>query len=219
MPRVQNVWYSPAMLVTFRRHLESCRHKAKGRSHRSCGCPIHVEGTLRGEMIRKSLDVRNWEAAQKMVRDWEIDGRKEVITLSVAGKRFIADRQSRGLSAETIAKLQRLVDELEKFFGDISLSRIGIDEVGKFREEWKVRPSTARKKLERLRSFFKFCVSRKWIAENPASESNRICITSDRRHRPGNVIEMQLNRSSGGLDPVSFSTKHLIDVILNTRNN
>jgi site-specific recombinase XerD len=105
-----------------------------------------------------------------MVRDWEIDGRKEVITLFLAGERFIADRQSRGLSTETIAKLQRLVNELVAFFGDIPLSRIGIDEVGKFREEWKVRPSTARKKLERLRSFFKFCVSRKWIAENPASE-------------------------------------------------
>jgi integrase len=32
-----------------------------------------------------------------------------------------------------------------------------------------VKPTTASKKLERLRSFFKFCVDRKWCDSNPAS--------------------------------------------------
>jgi hypothetical protein len=44
------------------------------------------------------------------------------------------------------------------------------DDMGRVSEGWKLRPSTPRKKLERLRSFFKFCVERKWIETNPTSE-------------------------------------------------
>src|ERR1039457_7406249 len=58
--RVSCGQYTVNDLPTF----ENCRHNGKGWGHRFCGCPIHVEGTLCGEMIRKWLDVRNWEAAQ-----------------------------------------------------------------------------------------------------------------------------------------------------------
>jgi hypothetical protein len=69
------------MLSLFRRHSSTCKHSNKGHSYRSCGCPISVAGTLRGEKIRKSLDLRNWEAATRIIRDWEIGG-KEVVTVS-----------------------------------------------------------------------------------------------------------------------------------------
>ena len=84
------------MLTLFRRHLRACKHSKKGRSYRSCGCPISVAGTLRGEKIRKSLDLRNWEAATRLIRDWEIGG-KEVVSVSKACERFISDCDARGL--------------------------------------------------------------------------------------------------------------------------
>jgi len=59
------------MLTLFRRHLKSCKFAAKGRKHRHCGCTLAVEGKLRGQMVRRSLDMRNWDAAQKLVREWE----------------------------------------------------------------------------------------------------------------------------------------------------
>jgi hypothetical protein len=31
---------------------------------------LAVEGMLHGRMIRKSLDIRSWDAAQKMIREW-----------------------------------------------------------------------------------------------------------------------------------------------------
>jgi hypothetical protein len=34
-----------------------------------CFCRILVQGVLRGGAIRKSLDLANWEAAIKLVRD------------------------------------------------------------------------------------------------------------------------------------------------------
>lgn len=78
------------MLTIFRRHLKSCKHSVKGRNYRSCACPIAVEGILHGESVRKSLDVRSWEAAQKLVREWEVHGLKAVVSLSFAYERFIA---------------------------------------------------------------------------------------------------------------------------------
>jgi hypothetical protein len=71
MWRVYYVWYlfyAGYMLTIFRRHLSSCKHSSKGRKYRSCPCPISVEGTLRGERIRKSLDLRNWEAARAVLQ-------------------------------------------------------------------------------------------------------------------------------------------------------
>jgi len=38
-----------------------------------------VQGILRDEKIRKSLDLTNWEAANKLVRDWEVETPKDVI--------------------------------------------------------------------------------------------------------------------------------------------
>jgi hypothetical protein len=47
-------------------------------------------------LVRKSLDIRNWEAAQKLVREWETHGLKAVVSLSFAYDRFIAQHEARG---------------------------------------------------------------------------------------------------------------------------
>lgn len=157
------------MLTIFRRHIESCKHASKGRKHRACGCPIAVDGRLRGRMIRKTLDVRNWEAAQKIVREMESGKPGEIPKLEDATKRFIEDLTARGLSSDTIKKFELLTAELSARFPSWCVDQFTPDDLGKFREKWKVSASTARKKLERLRSFFKFCLERKWIETNPAS--------------------------------------------------
>jgi len=158
------------MLIPFRRHTASCKHRAKGRAYRACGCPIAVEGKLRDKYIRRTLDVRSWEAAQTIIRDWEVEGTAEKVSLKVALERFISDIESRGLSPEWVGKLKHLEKELNDYFGPVSLSSLTPDDIGKFRESWKVNPTTSRKKLERLRSFLKFCVGREWIEKNPAKE-------------------------------------------------
>jgi integrase len=159
------------MLTVFRRHLKSCKFAGKGRAHRHCQCPISVEGRLDGKVIRRSLDVRSWEAAQKKVREWESAGTvtAEIPSVEDATDRFIEDLKSRGLSADTIRKFELLRDEITSLFSGVRVDRITPDDLGRFKEGWKLRPSTTAKKLERLRSFFKFCLDREWIERNPAS--------------------------------------------------
>jgi site-specific recombinase XerD len=120
-------------------------------------------------MIRRTLDVRSWEAGQKIIRDWESgNGKQELPDVAEAMKRFIADLNSRGLSREHVRKAELLREELLLHFPATRIDKITADELGKLKEGWKVRPSTAIKKLQRLRSFFKFCVDRDWIVKNPA---------------------------------------------------
>jgi hypothetical protein len=62
------------MLTLYRRHTRDCtffgknRH-AKGANACAARCPIWVQGTLRGETIRRSLNLTSWEAAS----DWEAE--------------------------------------------------------------------------------------------------------------------------------------------------
>jgi hypothetical protein len=49
-------------------------------------------GTLRDRSIKKSLDLRNWEAAQKLGRDWQSgDGGSENISARKACESFVKD--------------------------------------------------------------------------------------------------------------------------------
>jgi integrase len=156
------------MLTIFRRHLKKCKFAERGRSHRHCNCPIAVEGRLRGEFLRQSLEVRSWEAAQKIVREWEGVGPKNIVMLDDAYDRFITQHKSNGSAEATIAKHTRLKVRVVAFFGDVPLHTLSVDEVAKFRETWEFAPLTTRNTIERFRAFFNFCVAREWLDKNPA---------------------------------------------------
>jgi integrase/recombinase XerD len=155
------------MLTLYRRHRATCKHRS--RRAKKCFCPIWAQGLLRGEAVRRSLDLTNWEAANKLVHEWEFAGMKEIPPVEEVSARIIADLRSRGLMKETVRKMELIAAELSGMFPGWKISRFTPDDLSRFRERWKVKPSTGRKKLERLRSFFKFAVDRGWIGSNPAS--------------------------------------------------
>jgi integrase/recombinase XerD len=139
------------------------------RTYKKCGCPIWVQGTLRGRWIKKSLDLRNWEAAQKLVRDWEIgDGGSEDISVRTACESFVKDCQARRLSTASLDKYKLLTEDLKGRFGKRAIRSLGLPELRQYRESWSMAPISARKKLERLRTFFRFCMESGWVRENPA---------------------------------------------------
>lgn len=156
------------MLNLWRRHLKSCPHRV--RTCKKCGCPIWVQGTLHGKWLKKSLDLRNWDSAQKLVRDWE-SGHATAIENSVITKAcdaFIRDCKARELSDASIAKYELLTEELKDRFEGRSVGALSVDEVRRYRESWELAPISARKKLERLRTFFRFCIENQWAHTNPA---------------------------------------------------
>jgi len=154
------------MLTIFRRHLAECKFRT--RKHRNCQCPIWVQGVLDGRKIRKSLDLRNWEAAQKLVRDWEANPNGGAVTVSDACDKFIADAIARNVSEVMVRKARNLTNELKDALGSVSLRSVTVDDMRKIREGWKLAPVTTQKRLQMLRGIFRFCVDSGWIDRNPA---------------------------------------------------
>ena len=161
------------MITIYRRHLRTCPHTS--RRYRRCQCPIHAEGSIGAEPIRRALDLTSWEAAQNLVREWETRGKVGGVaapSITEAVEQYVADAIARGVKEATL-KLIRAV--LEKSLvpwceaeGFSRLSQLGIEEMRAYRNSWTFAPVTAQKKLERLKSFFLFCEDSGWIERSPA---------------------------------------------------
>jgi integrase/recombinase XerD len=167
------------MLTTYRRHRKSCKHRSEGRKYRRCHCSIYVDGFLGDREIRKSTGLRDWEKAQALVREWEAEGqpapesRVEPTTIREACEAFLQDAVARNLREKTVYKYRLLFRRLEEFAqanGLRFLEELDIATLRKFRASWSDGNLAALKKLERLRSFFRFAQGSKWIADNPATE-------------------------------------------------
>jgi integrase len=114
------------------------------------------------------LDLTNWEAANRLIMEWEVAGPVENVSVEDACDRFLADVKSRGIGSAQTSKYNLLTRELTSQFGTLAVKSISVDDLRKFREGWKLSPISASKKLERLRSFFSFCEASGWIDRNTA---------------------------------------------------
>jgi integrase len=130
-----------------------------------------VVGKLGDQFIRRSLDTRNLERAEDLRREIEAGSRRvSEMTVKAAGERFLAHMAAQGVGPAQMSKYRLLTKELDLRFGGQPPRGISVDDVSQYREEWKLALITASKKLERLRTFFSFCVSRGWSEGNPAKE-------------------------------------------------
>jgi integrase len=162
------------MLKLWRRHVRDCKYDS--REDKRCACPIFSEWRVDGKRIRKQLNTGDWRVAETRARDWEIAGiavSGVAMTIDSAFERFISNARARNLQESTIRKHDLMRRQLQEFCekrGLVFLGQLNVDQLTQFRATWKLCPRTAAKALERLRSFFKFCVRSKWISENPASD-------------------------------------------------
>jgi integrase/recombinase XerD len=168
------------MLTTYRRHLQTCDHRAKGRKYRHCKCPVWADGFLAGRELRKALGTRNWQKAQDVIREWEAEGKEKDLTqrssdidIVFACEAYIADAVAEGLQDRTVYKYRLLFRHLQNYSterGLRCLRELDLHELSTFRAMWKDGTNSSIKKLERLRAFFRFCLRRKWVAENPTMD-------------------------------------------------
>lgn len=172
------------MLKAYRRHTESCAHRGEGRACWTCRCPIWVQGFLGDEEVRKSLGLRDWTKAQKKLRDWETSGvpaakeNDEAVSIAAAETEFLARCEAEKLKKSSVDRYRILFRELDRFAeqeGFRFLKQIDVPALNRFRATWKGRNGQASsgltdlKKLERIRSFFRFALDRGYIQQNPAA--------------------------------------------------
>jgi integrase/recombinase XerD len=162
------------MLVLWRRHTGDCSHRDEGREYLKCRCPIWLDWRIAGKRVRKPLQTRDWQAAQLRARQLEADGiTSEVVplTLEQASKKFLEDAKARGLRDASLYKYKLVLKQLQAFgekHGLVFMSSFGVEELRAFRASWPNKNLSASKKLEHLKSFFRFCHDSGWIKVNPA---------------------------------------------------
>jgi hypothetical protein len=125
------------VLTIYRRHRKSCKHRAKGRKYRHCECPIWVDGFLASVEIRESLKVRDWQRAQEIIREWEIEDRRSSRPtrkpLSECWQEFLTDIEARQLHDSTTRKYKLLRRQMQgyaenmgiQFIDEFDLSAVG----------------------------------------------------------------------------------------------
>lgn len=167
-------------LTIYRRHSYDCAHKNKGRRWHRCDCPIWVQGSLGGEYVRESLNLTVWGAAQQRVRGWEASGqvgviRNEIPAIKEAVVKHIADAEARNLKPESLKKIKDVIERrFLKYCADEgfrSLRQLDVDAVREFRNRLvkEYSANSARKRLEYVKSFFRFCHQSGWMTANPAA--------------------------------------------------
>jgi hypothetical protein len=172
------------MLTIYRRHKKSCEHRSEGREYRRCRCPLWVDGFLGGKGVRQSLAMDDWEKAHRTVQGWEAARKRTVaevadaITIEGAEKEFLARCEAEKLKKSSIDRYRILFRELDRFAaseGFRFLKQIDALALNRFRAAWKGRNGQASsgltdlKKIERLRSFFRFALDHGHIQQNPAA--------------------------------------------------
>jgi integrase/recombinase XerD len=175
------------MLTTYRRHRINCAHRNEGRKYRRCRCPIWADGFVGDQEIRRATGLRDWDRAQALIRKWEAERQPlaepgaSPITIREAFQDLLRDAKTRNLKEKTIYKYQLLFRQLDEFAqgnGYRFLEELDAPALRKFRATWKDGNLAALKKLERLRTFFRFAQGSKWITENPAAELKSPMVSS-----------------------------------------
>ena len=160
------------MLKVYRRHNPAkCSHTE--RDWRRCTCPLWVDGTLNRKRYHKTLHTRDWARAQKLAQDLEAAGKPPEATKTIeeATDAFVRDCESRQLREPSIYKYRLLFKQLKAFADDRGIKYINecdIDTLRQFRESWTNKNYSAKKKLEALRTFFRFVHDTGWLPTNPA---------------------------------------------------
>ena len=123
------------------------------------------------------MHTRNWAAAAKIVHNWEATGKigeepPDIPTIKLAVEKYLGDAEARHLAPETVRKRRELLEGKLIPFCDAKgcsmLSHLDVDVLRTFRASWPYSPLSARKRLEYLRSFFRFCHDSGWVDRNPA---------------------------------------------------
>ena len=119
----------------------------------------------------RSLGTRNWDLAQNKIRELEATGDRERKTILDATESFVRDAEARGLRIASVYKYKLLFKQLNAFVRDkgfLYLDELDVDALRGFRESWKNKNYSARKKLEALRTFLRFAHDAAWILKNHA---------------------------------------------------
>jgi site-specific recombinase XerD len=178
----------------FVRHSTDCTHK-DDRYWKRCRCRkwLYIQGTRKPI----SAKTRSWDEAAKQARKIEEEYANqaqanstpagggtlpspslEVTTVREAVNKFLEDKEEQNVTKNWLQKYRRELPHFaswcERKVRYIELARLDLIGLEDYRKTWTGAPATRRKRQERLRSFFRYCIRHRWISYNVAADLERI---------------------------------------------
>jgi site-specific recombinase XerD len=169
----------------YNRHRAACPHRAK-RFWKKCDCPKWITWHRDGQEHRVSADTREWNVAAARSLKIEMQYRDsldpaptpQAQTVEMAVKLYLLDREAQHLKSATISKLTTIFQkQMLTWFDDLGirlLRDVTLPHLQAWRSTWKDAALASKKKQERVRGFFWFCVRNKWITDNVALGLSKI---------------------------------------------
>jgi site-specific recombinase XerD len=84
---------------------------------------------------------------------------------------YLDNRRSSDVADSTMVKYQTFTNQLRRFAahkGYVMIDQFTAGDMDQFYATWKDSANSKGKKLERMKGFWKFCVKRKWISDEPS---------------------------------------------------
>jgi integrase len=215
-------------LKLYRRHRKECegghpedsrtgQFEESRRGWKKCGCLIHVSGTLGGNFARKQTGKSDWNDAKALVVAWEQadswNGKAtpdaplvaivQRITIAEAVKVFLSHRESAEIADATLRKYKTFTKQLTEFAdgcGYVMLDQFTAMDIDRFYSNWQLDARTKGKRLGTLRSFFRFCLNRKWLNDTPVSTDIKPPIGANTVANKAPFTDEELERIVGACD-------------------
>jgi hypothetical protein len=162
------------------------------RGAKRCSCIIHASGTLAGKFNRKRTGCFKWDEARTVAVQWEAAGNWSGsieprqppavpqepttlpgVTIADATEAYLARCRNRGIQTTTFNKYRTFVTQLRNYCdarGYVLIQQLTIADMDRFYASWKDGIRAKSKKLERLKSFVRFCMKREWLAKDIAED-------------------------------------------------
>jgi site-specific recombinase XerD len=167
------------MLKLKRRHLPACKQT---KPNAKCMCPIHVDGMQDGKRIRYSLDTFNWEEASRRLLEITADkSAKKESSIKDAADGFLADCERRELKESGVKKYRELLEQLKLHCANRAITTVralDLAAVRTFVAGWQESSLVQSKKIERLRTFLRYCQEEGWCDSNPATKIKKPKVTN-----------------------------------------
>jgi hypothetical protein len=129
-----------------RRHNPAkCRFRS--RTEYRCKCSIWVESVKDGRRTREALKLRDWNRAQEVVREWDVEGkkpkRKHRATIEEWRDQFLQEAKATHLTEATLRLYKLLFKQLIEFAlerGIKCADELDLKVLTEFRIGWKIGP-------------------------------------------------------------------------------
>jgi len=216
-------------LKLYRRHRKECegghpedsrtgQFEEGRRGWKRCACLIHVSGTLAGEFRRRQTGKSDWDEAKAIAAALEEagswDGEAKTapeapapapgrITIDEATRVFLALREGDNIAPATLRKYNTFTKQLQSFAasrGYVMLDQLTSADVDRFYSGLKLGVRAKAKRLGTLRSFFRFCMNRKWLQENPVSSDLKPPLGANRVANKIPFTDVELERIIAACD-------------------